>query len=510
MKKTVVLALCFALCAVIGAFATGTKEAAKGPIELTFALELHPDDIVGADKPWFKALAEKTGINLKIISMPPDTVAEKRNLILASGDIPDLMTIGSAAVANQYAAEKVFVAYDDLMDKYGPNLKKWLGDKLATVHLRNPADGLLYVVPKVVERLKLNEWSYNYRKDMLDAVGLKEPNTFDEWYTAFKAIKAKYPGSIPLSQRQIQNWNGVLWYGAWDLAMLSGQFGFLLSQMDQGKVIYLPATDNYKQMLQYFAKLYSEGLLDKEYLTMSYDQWVEGIQTGKIFSHWTNGYRAWWSEDICKKNGITQAVWVAGATPMGITGKRQVPKTIDIFFGGASTALSAKSKYPKEAVQFLDFMYSDLGSDMDVMGIEGVSYKKVGSTYEKIPNDDTWSKKRTELGFGLFIPAIEAMKYTMVDLKDVPQALDGYDKNTPHTVSMPILKAVPALQEELNKINTDLNTYIATMNDKFIMGKESFANWDAYLKEIDRMNAKRGVEIVQTYYDNYLKSIGKK
>ncbi len=38
---------------------------------------------------------------------------------------------------------------------------------------------------------------------------------------------------------------------------------------DEGKVVYAPATEEYKEFLKYANKLYSEGLLDPEFSTQT-------------------------------------------------------------------------------------------------------------------------------------------------------------------------------------------------------------------------------------------------
>ena len=40
---------------------------------------------------------------------------------------------------------------------------------------------------------------------------------------------------------------------------------------------------------------------------------------------------------------------------------------------------------------------------------------------------------------------------------------------------------------------------------KFIMGAESFENYDAFIEQIEKLNIDRAVEIQQAAYDRYIK-----
>ena len=50
---------------------------------------------------------------------------------------------------------------------------------------------------------------------------------------------------------------------------------------DEGKVVYAPATEEYKGIPKYANKLYSEGLLDPEFSTQTAQQWQAKVTSGQ-------------------------------------------------------------------------------------------------------------------------------------------------------------------------------------------------------------------------------------
>ena len=70
-------------------------------------------------------------------------------------------------------------------------------------------------------------------------------------------------------------------------------------------------------------------------------------------------------------------------------------------------------------------------------------------------------------------------------------------------LGIPSLAYTTEETKELNKIKTELVSYLEEMKAKFILGKEGFDNYDAFLSTIRELGAERAVEIMQTAFDRY-------
>lgn len=470
----------------------------KEPVAVKAGLVIHSQDNTNVDLPWLQEFMKRTNIKLEILPMEENVAEEKRNLMLASGDIPDLISVNSV-IANAYGEDGAFLPVDDLMKENAPELSALI-TVANTMHLRNPQDGKLYFIPIYYGLSDTSENTFNYRKDILDDLGLPEPETMDDWYNTFKKVKEKYPEIIPLCERH--RWLDFNATSAFDMAKIYQYWGMIGSQMDQKKIVYLPATENWKQFLMYFNKLYTEGLLDKEYLTIQYTDWWDAkIAGGKAFACWTMNFnRAW-------EASSADVQWTTAKYPKNQTGNRQQFLTASPWVDNGM-AISSKSKVQKEAMKALNYFYTDEGNILKQYGLEGVTYKKDGERLVRLPEGDraAFDKKMTEIGTMFYWPYMSKVE-EQVDLTQ-PIIKDHFDKNPQFVVRMPVLAPTSkAGTDELNSFLNDLITYTAEMMDKFVIGKESFDHWEAYVKELERLKANRGSEIVQEWLNNYYSKV---
>ena len=132
------------------------------------------------------------------------------------------------------------------------------------------------------------------RKDLLDKAGLDIPVTLDDWYealVAFKDMGIKYP----LSCQAMMLTMAQCFSSAYDITVPVvgydiGNTAFALK--DDGSIFYGPAQDSYKEYLAFMNKLYSEGLLDPDFMVQDRTNvqskvingevgaWVEMMPTG--------------------------------------------------------------------------------------------------------------------------------------------------------------------------------------------------------------------------------------
>ncbi|MDS2816641.1 ABC transporter substrate-binding protein, partial [Streptococcus pneumoniae] len=79
--------------------------------------------------------------------------AEKRNLDISSGDLPDAIHNDGASDVDlmNWAKKGVIIPVEDLIDKYMPNLKKILDEKPEYKALMTAPDGHIYSFPWIEE-----------------------------------------------------------------------------------------------------------------------------------------------------------------------------------------------------------------------------------------------------------------------------------------------------------------------------------------------------------------------
>jgi putative aldouronate transport system substrate-binding protein len=96
-------------------------------------------------------------------------------------------------------------------------------------------------------------------------------------------------------------------------------------------------------------------------------------------------------------------------------------------------------------------------------------------------------------------------------MKNTPESIAANDlwyyanKEIAGKGKMPVGVTLTAEEsDELTNIEASLGTYVPEMSAKFITGEATKADWENYLKELDKMGLARALEIRQAAYDRFL------
>ena len=118
---------------------------------------------------------------------------EKKTVILASGDVPDVF-LGWAINDNDIASfTNVFVPLNDLVEQYAPNIQKMFLETPDLKALATYSDGNLYTLPSLIPNRPSSFDTFSINKVWLDELGLEVPTTLDEYHQVLKAFKEKDP-----------------------------------------------------------------------------------------------------------------------------------------------------------------------------------------------------------------------------------------------------------------------------------------------------------------------------
>lgn len=153
------------------------------------------------DKLIFQRLEEDTNVHIDWTNYSSGDFAEKRNLDIASGDLPDAIFNAAAGDYDllNWAESGVIIPLEDLIDEHMPNFKKILDEKPHYRDLLTAPDGHIYSLP-FIEELGEGKESIHTVNDMawinvewLDNLGLDMPETTDELMTVLEAFKNDDP-----------------------------------------------------------------------------------------------------------------------------------------------------------------------------------------------------------------------------------------------------------------------------------------------------------------------------
>ena len=149
------------------------------------------------DNDFIRYLEEKTNIFLELETAPSGEAEQKRNLLLASNDYPEIFISEFSGFEYQfYGSQGVFLPLNDLIDRYGVNVPKVFTDYPLVKANLAMADGSIYALPDINDCFHCayaqKMWIY---RPWLEKLGLEMPATTEEFKEVPTATvsKTKFP-----------------------------------------------------------------------------------------------------------------------------------------------------------------------------------------------------------------------------------------------------------------------------------------------------------------------------
>ena len=487
----------------------------KKPITLTAMVYR-----TSAQPPWKDILAwqeyeKMTGIKIEWEELTSE-VTEKRNLALASGEYPDLFYRAEVTDIEliKYGVQGVFITLNDLIEEYAPNFKALAEKYPSLLKTARMPDGNIYSFVQFTDSdpVRINPKLY-INRTWLDRIGKEMPTTTDELYELFKAFRDEDPNNndkpdeIPWTSQSLGHVQNSL-YGAFGLRNRGSSHPIVDMDEETGKLRFIPIQDEFKEMLQFLNKLYTEKLLDQEIFTMNVAQMVGKASQDLVgaFCH-TNAQQI----GVSNQDDF-EGIHVALKGPRGHqlwSGKR------GHVGGRAAFVITDKCKYPEAAVRWMDYFYSDEGSKLIYLGVEGKSYEKtadgeynfLSEIVDNIPEGSTFDQVISHYvpyaGGGL--PGLQKTEFFKGG-ETQPIGLKAGINMASFTPKEVWEKFSYTLDEidEMGAIESDIIGYVNQMVPQFIQGKISFSEWDNYVSAITKMNLERYMEIYTKAHERYI------
>lgn len=296
---------------------------------------------------------------------------EKLNVLMAAAQAPDIIFTYDRTVFNNFVQQNALMELDGLIEKYGSNLTKVLGDTLEY----HKIDGKQYGIS--AKRAFLGQFTSYVRKDWLDALNLEPPTTTQEWYHMIKAFKEEDPGKVgkenvvayPLTAYSLSRED-------WQQNTLHLVYSFV-EDMSKKDFYTLPQVKypGYKEGVRFLNKLFNEGFIDPDFaLQNDYKKFNEHISTGRA-GFFLCGTNAGFSE-----NGVLGALYKnnpnAEIIPIDPFRNKNGNAPKRMYSPAAINIMIPKfSKSAEAAIKYLDWMADEKYGFELLHGVEGEHYK---------------------------------------------------------------------------------------------------------------------------------------
>lgn len=466
------------------------------------------------DFEYMQKLEELTGVHVETTEVNFFTASEQYNVLLASGDYPDLIknlgTYYSTGLSGALSDDIIMDLTDDL-SAYAPNY-----DYL--IH-SNDAETPYYLTDgKVLQFMGtydsfINNQGLVLRKDWLEECDLDVPETYDELHDVLKAFKDKYNCSSAIYMNNnctittLTEGYNVATYNVSGSGGAGGSGSSLPYYVEDGVVKCSFIEDGYRDYLTMIHDWYEEGLMDSDFVSIEYDPFSSYL-SGQI----TSDQMGVWCTSGEGIDNYTVPV-VCMASPVQNKGDKQHMTEMTLAPADDITAISVSSacEDPDIAMAWLDYWFSEDGIAFYNFGLEGTDYTLDESSTPKftdavVNNEFGLSASnymRCRCAFGTMPSLMLRYRSAYLNSDLVNEAWDVWTSNLDGTMAISSNVTMTTEQKEAETYKaTDIMTYANQMISQFCNGDADIdTQWDTFVSQLKDMGIEECIELEQAAYD---------
>lgn len=466
------------------------------------------------DFEYMQKLEELTGVHVETTEVNFFTASEQYNVLLASGDYPDLIknlgTYYSTGLSGALSDDIIMDLTDDL-SAYAPNY-----DYL--IH-SNDAETPYYLTDgKVLQFMGtydsfINNQGLVLRKDWLEECGLDVPETYDELHDVLKAFKDKYNCSSAIYMNNnctittLTEGYNVATYNVSGSGGAGGSSSSLPYYVEDGVVKCSFIEDGYRDYLTMIHDWYEEGLMDSDFVSIEYDPFSSYL-SGQI----TSDQMGVWCTSGEGIDNYTVPV-VCMASPVQNKGDKQHMTEMTLAPADDITAISVSSacEDPDIAMAWLDYWFSEDGVAFYNFGLEGTDYTLDENSTPKftdavVNNEFGLSASnymRCRCAFGTMPSLMLRYRSAYLNSDLVNEAWDVWTSNLDGTMAISSNVTMTTEQKEAETYKaTDIMTYANQMISQFCNGDADIdTQWDTFVFQLKDMGIEECIELEQAAYD---------
>lgn len=488
-----------------------------------------------------KYLEDLTGVHIEWVTAGRDDWQEKLNMMLSSGDYPDMLLGLSPDLAKFGVKEQIIVSMDEYINEENmPNYMKLYGDRL---DLSRETDGQIY---SLIAENDCYHCSYGRKMWIntkhLEEMGVEMPTTTDEFLEVCKKFKEYKPDGIAV----LGSAPGQGWYSEFE-NFLMGSFilppstSYTLDRRDKtavtwdGEIVCVAQDDRYREFLKYANTLYNEGALYDGDFTQTEEQMKSIInQDGAPVLAFTTG-----TISNCidvTSNPDLYAQYEAMSPLKGPDGTQLTTYFKYLSINDGNFSITDTCKSPEAALRWADFFYSEIGDLASQYGAdEGKDWVlnpegKFGlngepAKYEILNKYSAETQNHDWQDLGIRVAPAEYRLGAAVEQDVDVKGPDGLEKllydateqkyapygQTEENSDLDVLPKLKLTSEETSSISTvavEIEKLIDEASTAYIVGTRNInddKDWDSFKDALDKAGLKDLLEVYQTAYDRQMK-----
>lgn len=482
----------------------------------------------------FRRLQEKTNVEVKWTAIQSDQWNDKITLAMANPKtLADFVFNASFNDSSllKYADQGIIIPLEDYIDSYMPNLKAVFDKYPEYRAMCTDSNGHIWGLPWIEqlgsgkEAIQVIDNMSFINKKWLDALGLKVPNTIEE----FEKVLLEFKNKASLLQNKFKIDGSIIPMsfimndGGQDPYVLINGFGEGYGDADKGrhiavtdnrKVICSATQEGFKKGTAWLHKLYEQGLIDPEAFTQEWSTYVSKGKSGR--------YGVCFSWDVA--NIANLADWVP--LPVLKADVKNLTAQNGSFTSGfdrGRCVVTAVAKNPALVCAWLDQMYDPFQSPQNNWGTYGeddefdifvLGKNKAGK--DMLKHAPLGSASPVEVReaesvngplaildeyYGVYVTCPDDAKYRLDWIKDyfTPDVNEKY--------VYPNVFMTREDTEEVSNIQADVSKAINTAKSDWVMNGFTDQDWENFKKKLESYKLDKLLSIFQKYLDSYYANI---
>jgi putative aldouronate transport system substrate-binding protein len=430
---------------------------------------------------------ERFGFDYQPLLVPEATYTEKLTTVIASGDIPDIVTFKSGD-SNYYkwASQGAFLDLEPYLADY-PNLAVVTPDRLNVVRV----DGTLFGMPMYYPQYALTA---SIRQDWLDNLGLTVPTSYEE----LKAVALAFTQGDPTGK-------GESTYGiaVGELVNPSYAMGAYWDPLawfhkdDQDRLIPGSIAVGSQERIQFLADLYAEGAITRDFAVLDWaatNAEFYGSKAGIFIGAPRGMSQDYYASLIAIAPEALVKPIPAFAAPDGSQGFLAASGTSGNW--ALSAELAGDEDKLRRILEFLDFARTFYPVDQQVatnadytwtFGVEGEGYEVVDG---KVNSLDSATEPKGFAPRSYFIdptswpPTDDAIDYSLGYTQQPAQGVWAKELQTMWTESTPYINPNNGIVSETNQTEgTEISNWVNGEHTKMIAGQRGTDTWAEFVSE---------------------------
>lgn len=455
----------------------------------------HPQGVDPNNNYMLDIIKKNANVDLQLEVPNYQDFQTKLNLLLSSGNLPDLVHSWYTDDMTKRGDEGAFIDLKKYYDNSKP-VQKYITSEM--MEIAKTASGKNFRIPMAWAKAPQGNAVFARYDIVKKYTNNKWPESVDEWLDVMRKIHKDHPDWIVMSNRVVGDTG--LGYGGTPIYYWYGAMPFAIRyEYDTGKVVSTFVLPEYKAATKIMKQLYDEGILDKEFATNDNAKWFDKkLNKNVLFEVNTLDQYIPNVQATSKTNKDTPQVkdWESFAAPQLTKLPAEVKDPIYTIpykstpISGHGLYISSKCKTPDRAWKVIEAFACDELYNAVFWGREGSEHKVENGKKVPVPEKLTAQDFRWTLQYALifgFVEGQEVKKAIGDALLDkaycdtVNKGIDAVDAAARKKGISPADFVVKS--EEAKKKSPEVNAYITNATIEAIMGKITMDQFDQKVKD---------------------------